>query len=62
MWQVTAIVLRDLQEQSLGEIATVLELPIGTVKSRIHRARIELARALLKLETVGTQPEGSSGL
>lgn len=57
-----AIVLRDLQEQSLDEIATVLRLPIGTVKSRIHRARIELARELLKLETVGTQPEGSNGL
>ena len=57
-----AIVLKDLQEQSLDEIAAVLELPVGTVKSRVHRARIELTRALLKLRTVGTQPEGSNGL
>ena len=57
-----AIVLKDLQEQSLDEIATVLELPIGTVKSRVHRARIELTRALFKLQEVGTQLGGSNGL
>lgn len=57
-----AIVLKDLQEQSLDEIATVLELPIGTVKSRVHRARSELARALLKMQEASTQPEGSNGL
>jgi RNA polymerase sigma-70 factor (ECF subfamily) len=42
----TAVVLRDLQELSYQEIAEKLELPEGTVKSRINRGRIELARQL----------------
>ncbi len=37
------IVLRDLQGFSLEETAVALDLPLGTVKSRLHRARIELA-------------------
>ncbi|MGH9412800.1 MAG: RNA polymerase sigma factor [Terriglobales bacterium] len=40
------IILRDLQDLDYKEIATVLRLPEGTVKSRINRARIELARLL----------------
>jgi RNA polymerase sigma-70 factor (ECF subfamily) len=39
-----AVVLRDLEELTYEEIADLLELPIGTVKSRINRGRIELAR------------------
>jgi RNA polymerase sigma-70 factor (ECF subfamily) len=39
-----AVVLRDLEELTYEEIAGLLELPIGTVKSRINRGRIELAR------------------
>jgi RNA polymerase sigma-70 factor (ECF subfamily) len=41
-----AVVLRDIQELAYGEIADLLGLPIGTVKSRIHRARLDLARLL----------------
>jgi RNA polymerase sigma-70 factor (ECF subfamily) len=37
------IVLRDLQGLTLEEIAEQLELPVGTIKSRLHRGRIELA-------------------
>src|SRR5215203_1871787 len=46
----TAVVLRDLQELSYQEIAEKLELPEGTVKSRINRGRLELARQLKRLQ------------
>ena len=46
----SAVVLRDLRELSYQEIATRLELPEGTVKSRINRGRHELARQIVKLE------------
>ena len=43
-----AVILRDLQEMEYREIASVLEIPEGTVKSRINRGRAELARLLRK--------------
>ena len=46
----TAVVLRDLQELSYQEIADRLALPEGTVKSRINRGRLELARQLKRLQ------------
>ena len=47
----TAVVMRDLQELSYREIAERLRLPEGTVKSRINRGRIELARQVDILQT-----------
>ena len=41
-----AVILRDLQDLDYREIATVLKVPEGTVKSRINRGRAELARLL----------------
>jgi RNA polymerase sigma-70 factor (ECF subfamily) len=41
-----AVILRDLQDMDYREIATVLKVPDGTVKSRINRGRAELARLL----------------
>lgn len=43
-----AVILRDLQEMEYREIAEVLAIPEGTVKSRINRGRAELARLLRK--------------
>jgi len=41
-----AVILRDLQDLDYREIASVLRVPEGTVKSRINRGRAELARLL----------------
>jgi RNA polymerase sigma-70 factor (ECF subfamily) len=48
-----AVILRDLQGLDYGEIRAVLGIPEGTVKSRINRGRIELARIL---DAMGLRP------
>ncbi|MBI4587275.1 MAG: sigma-70 family RNA polymerase sigma factor [Candidatus Rokubacteria bacterium] len=40
------VVLRDLHGLAYEEIAAALELPLNTVRSRLHRARMELKRRL----------------
>ena len=52
-----AVTLRDLQEFSYQEIADQLGLPEGTVKSRINRGRLELARQIRRLQS--HRPPGS---
>ncbi len=42
------LVLRDVEELPYDEIATITNLPSGTVKSRIHRARVALRKKLLR--------------
>ncbi len=42
------VILRDLQDLDYKEIAQVLKVPEGTVKSRINRGRTELARLLAR--------------
>src|SRR5262245_5906494 len=54
-----AVVLYDIEGQSYGEIAEVLRIPEGTVKSRIHRARSALRdrlKALAHGESGGVEP------
>jgi RNA polymerase sigma-70 factor (ECF subfamily) len=42
----TVVVLRDIQHCDYHEIADILEVPPGTVKSRLHRARMMLRERL----------------
>lgn len=46
-----AVILRDLEDMDYKEIALVLRIPEGTVKSRISRGRGELARLLQRIES-----------
>jgi len=40
------LVLCDVEDLSYEDAASILEIPVGTVKSRLHRGRVALARAL----------------
>jgi RNA polymerase sigma-70 factor (ECF subfamily) len=42
----TAFVLRDVEEMPYEEVAKVLDVPLGTVKSRVNRARLMLKEKL----------------
>jgi RNA polymerase sigma-70 factor (ECF subfamily) len=44
--QRTVLQLRDLEDMTYDEIAHVLAVPVGTVRSRLHNARAALAQAL----------------
>ena len=44
----TIIILRDIQELSYDEISKIVDLPLGTVKSRINRGRLKLHKLLKK--------------
>jgi RNA polymerase sigma-70 factor (ECF subfamily) len=48
----TCVILRDIEELSYQEIVDLLEIPEGTVKSRINRGRIELAKILRRMRVV----------
>ena len=53
------IVLRDLQGLDYIEIASMLAIPLGTVRSRLHRARIEL-REIMNAMGIGQAVDDSS--
>lgn len=48
----TCVLLRDIEELSYQEIVDLLKIPEGTVKSRINRGRIELAKILRRMRVV----------
>ena len=57
-----AVILRDLNDLDYDEIARVLGVPQGTVKSRINRGRLELARVLKRMESMrGPIPQDGTG-
>jgi len=46
----TVTILRDIQELSYEEISKIVDVPLGTVKSRINRARLQLQKELIDLK------------
>lgn len=51
------ILLKEIQGLQLKEIAAMLGIPLGTVKTRSHRARLELADRMLELDpSYGARP------
>jgi RNA polymerase sigma-70 factor, ECF subfamily len=48
----TCVILRDIEELTYQEIVEMLQIPEGTVKSRINRGRIELAKILKRMRVV----------
>ena len=48
------VILRDIEELTYQEIVDILQIPIGTVKSRINRGRIELAKIMRRMKVVET--------
>jgi RNA polymerase sigma-70 factor (ECF subfamily) len=51
-----ALILADVEDLPYDEISSILEVPVGTVKSRVHRGRVALARAMGV--GAGEPPEG----
>jgi RNA polymerase sigma-70 factor, ECF subfamily len=57
------VILKEIQGLALDRIASMLDLPLGTIKSRSHRARIELAREVIALQgEEGTGPIAGRGI
>ncbi len=44
------LILKDLEDQKYETMAEILQVPIGTIRSRLHRARLELREVLEKME------------
>jgi len=55
----SAVVLCDVEEMSYAEISQILAIPIGTVRSRIHRGRAILRKLLVEWQS--EMMEGSGG-
>lgn len=51
------VILRDVENMSYEEIQQITGLPEGTVKSRLHRARLQLAKAVQR----ASEPRGGEG-
>src|SRR5438270_83036 len=49
----TVLIMKDMEGQKYEDMAETLQVPIGTIRSRLHRARVELREVLRK------EPEGN---
>lgn len=56
----TILVLREIDDYDYDEIARILELPVGTVRSRLHRARLQLKEQLDAI--LGDRVSGERGV
>ncbi len=50
------LVLREIDDLSYEDIAEVLDLPVGTVRSRLHRARLQMKDYIIELEQAKSSP------
>jgi RNA polymerase sigma-70 factor (ECF subfamily) len=54
------LILREMEEQNYETISEILDLPVGTVRSRLHRARLQLKEFLLQTEDDDQQNHSKS--
>lgn len=55
------LVLRDIEQLDYAQISQTLDIPVGTVKSRLFRARLALRQEIDRLCTAGQYSGGNSG-
>lgn len=55
------LVLRDIEQLDYAQISQTLDLPVGTVKSRLFRARLALRQEMDRLDVVGGFAGGAAG-
>jgi RNA polymerase sigma-70 factor (ECF subfamily) len=53
------VILKDIHGMAMEQIASLLKIPLGTVKSRSNRARLELAQKVLALNQQGSLAKAS---
>ncbi len=54
------VILKDIHGMALEQIASMLKVPLGTVKSRSNRARLELAQKVIALHQQASMAEAST--
>jgi RNA polymerase sigma-70 factor (ECF subfamily) len=59
--QRAVVTLHDIEGYTLEELATVLAAPVGTLKSRLHRARAQLRRELMEPSGPSQRETGQGG-
>jgi RNA polymerase sigma-70 factor (ECF subfamily) len=57
----SVVALVDLQDRSYEEVATELQCPVGTIRSRLHRARNQMRRSIEGATTTSRVRGGKSG-